>query len=131
MVGRIHEIPAQGHATDLECLVDAAYATPAADIFETADHLTIFIDLPGVSPENVDLDFQDDMLFIWARKDKIEGSGKFLLHEYDSGDYFRNFCVGFEIDAEKTRASLGDGVLIIVLPKSTEGTRTIIPIGEQ
>ncbi|AFM23899.1 Hsp20/alpha crystallin family protein [Desulfomonile tiedjei] len=130
MVG-IQKRAAREPATHFGFFADAAFATPAADIFETADHLTIFIDIPGVSPENVDLDFQDDILSIWARKDKIEDSGEFLLHEYDSGDYFRNFCIGFEIDTERARASLGDGVLMIVLPKFTEGSRKVIPVGDE
>lgn len=130
MVG-IQKRVAREPSTHLEFFSDAAFATPAADIFETADHLTIFIDLPGVSPENVDLDFQDDILSIWARKDKTDDSGDFLLHEYDSGDYFRNFCIGFEIDTERARASLGDGVLMIVLPKFSKGSRRVIRVGDE
>ncbi len=130
MVG-IQKRVAREPSTHFGFFSDAAFATPAADIFETADHLTIFIDLPGVSPENVDLDFQDDILSIWARKDKIDDSGDFLLHEYDSGDYFRNFCIGFEIDTERARASLGDGVLMIVLPKFSKGSRRVIPVGDE
>ncbi len=37
---------------------------PAVDILETEEALTLVADMPGVSPENVDIDIRDDQLTI-------------------------------------------------------------------
>ncbi len=90
---------------------------PAVDIYETQDALTLVADMPGVSPENVDIDLRDDQLTIRGTI-TVEGEGEtVLLREYGVGDYYRQFTLGRIIDQSKIEAAMKDGVLTLTLPK--------------
>lgn len=90
---------------------------PAVDIYETEEALTLVADMPGVSPENVDIDIRDDQLTIRGTV-TLEGEGEsVLLREYGVGDYYRQFTLGRIIDQSKIEAAMKDGVLTLTLPK--------------
>ncbi|ROQ89567.1 Hsp20/alpha crystallin family protein [Desulfosoma caldarium] len=90
---------------------------PAVDIYETQDALKLVADMPGVSPENVDIDLRDDQLTIRGTV-TLEGEGEtMLLREYGVGDYFRQFTLGRVIDQSKIEAAMKNGVLTLTLPK--------------
>jgi HSP20 family molecular chaperone IbpA len=50
--------------------------TPRVDIHETDEHVTLYVDLPGVQMEDVDLHFQGNELTLHARVTPREVSGK-------------------------------------------------------
>ncbi len=91
---------------------------PAVDIYEKEGSLTLVADMPGVSPENIDIDLNSDQLTIRGTVHPQEENGKVLLREYTVGDYYRQFTLSNEIDREKIQASMKDGVLKLVLPKA-------------
>ncbi|MEJ5299457.1 MAG: Hsp20/alpha crystallin family protein [Thermodesulforhabdaceae bacterium] len=90
---------------------------PDVDIYETSDALVVVADIPGVSPENVDIDLRDDTLAIRATVDLYGENERPVLMEYEVGDYYRQFALGRIIDQSKIEASMKDGVLTLVLPK--------------
>ncbi len=90
---------------------------PAVDIYESEEALTLVADMPGVAPENVDIDLRDDQLTIRGTV-TLEGEGEtVLLREYGVGDYYRQFTLGRIIDQSKIEAAMKDGVLTLTLPK--------------
>lgn len=95
---------------------EPAYA-PAVDIFESKEAMTLIADMPGVSPENLDIDLKDGQLTICGKVHPGEESGVYLLREYGVGDYRREFTLGRMIDQDKIEAKIKDGVLTLVLPK--------------
>ena len=92
--------------------------TPRADILETADELRLLLDLPGVRPEDVELNFERGELTVLGKCATPERPGRLLAAEYEVGDYYRAFLIGQEVDAEKISAELKSGVLTVHLPKS-------------
>lgn len=91
--------------------------TPRVDIVETAEELTLYADLPGVRPENVDLQFENGELVLTGRvQPRHEGRG-FLLAEYEVGDFYRAFTISEQIDGTKIEAEFKNGVLTVHLPK--------------
>ncbi|MDA8404994.1 MAG: Hsp20/alpha crystallin family protein [Desulfobacteraceae bacterium] len=92
--------------------------TPAVDIFETETALTILADLPGVTPEALDIDLHDDTLSIIGDiiPEKTDGEN-LLLKEYETGRYVRKFSLSEVINQNKIKAELADGVLRLDLPK--------------
>lgn len=90
---------------------------PAVDIYETEEALTLVADMPGVSPENVDIDIRDDQLTIRGTVTLEREGETMLLREYGVGDYFRQFTLGRIIDQNKIEAAMKDGVLTLTLPK--------------
>lgn len=92
--------------------------TPSVDIFETETGLTILADLPGVTPENLDIDLHEDVLSIIGNiADEKDDGENYLLKEYETGQFIRKFTLTEVIDQEKIKADLADGVLRLTLPK--------------
>lgn len=92
--------------------------SPAVDIYETKDAITVVADVPGVKAENLCIDLEDNVLTLAGRISEAEQTfGSLLLQEYLVGSYYRRFSVSDQIDQEKIDASLKDGVVRIVLPK--------------
>ncbi len=91
--------------------------TPAVDIFESDDTLTLVADMPGVEKENLDINLEQGVLTISAEMD-IEQRGQQLFREFTPAGYYRQFRLSEHIDAEKTQAELKHGVLTLQLPKA-------------
>ncbi len=92
--------------------------TPAVDIFETEAQITLLADMPGVTPEKLNIDLRDDTLTLTGDIDPFEGlDEQDVLIEYEVGKYFRQFTLSEVIDQEKIEANLSDGVLRLTLPK--------------
>lgn len=91
---------------------------PVTDIFETDRALTVVLEMPGVTRENVDISVEKDVLRIEGR---IEHSRyqdlKPVYTEYNIGHYTRSFQLSSAIDQKGITAELKDGVMTLVLPK--------------
>jgi HSP20 family protein len=94
------------------------FFTPRVDIYETDQELTLYADVPGVRPEDVDLRYEKGELLLHARVQPRHASENFLLQEYDEGDFYRAFTVHESIDASRIEAEFKNGVLIVHLPKA-------------
>ncbi len=92
--------------------------SPAVDIYETEDSITLLADLPGVKKDDLDINVEDKELTITGLVDGDTSSGEKIYAEYGIGGYTRNFKLGDTIDQSKINASLKDGVLTLVLPKA-------------
>jgi len=96
---------------------------PDVDILEQPDAYVIHADMPGVSEKTVEIDLDKGVLTLNARADEDEVGAKIVrpLHaEYRSGGYHREFRVSEDIDAASVSATMKDGVLELLLPKSAE-----------
>lgn len=91
---------------------------PNVDIYEQPDELVILADLPGASPDSIEIDYEENELSLKARVDSRQEAGtRFLVREYGVGDYHRRFRIGEAVDTERIAASYTDGVLTVRLPK--------------
>jgi HSP20 family protein len=92
--------------------------TPDVDIFETDRELTLLADIPGVKPENLNIDLRENTLTLTGEIAPFEGEGEEdIMIEYETGKYFRQFNLSELIDQSKIDAQLTDGVLHLRLPK--------------
>ncbi|NIR16525.1 MAG: Hsp20/alpha crystallin family protein [Desulfobacterales bacterium] len=93
--------------------------TPAVDIFETKEELTLLADMPGVKAGDLNIDLREGTLTLSGEAESPEGSGETeVFREYRTGRYFREFTVSEMIDQAKIEAELRDGVLRLRLPKA-------------
>src|SRR5262245_24511431 len=90
--------------------------TPRVDILETADELLLFVDLPGVESEDVDVRFENGELTLSGRR-SAKYSGRPWLWEYETGSFHRAFRVTENIAADKIHAEMKNGVMTVHLPK--------------
>ena len=91
--------------------------TPRVDIYETENELTLFADVPGVRPEDVELRYEQGQLFLHAHVQERQRPQNPLLTEYDEGDFYRVFNIHETIDSTKIAAECKNGVLTVHLPK--------------
>lgn len=92
---------------------------PRTDIYESKDHLLLLADMPGVKQDRVDITLEDNILTVYGHIDPPDFDGYILTYgEYGIGDYRRVFTLSNEIDREGIQASVRNGVLKLVLPKS-------------
>jgi HSP20 family protein len=104
------------------------YFTPAVDIFETDSELSVVVDMPGIQPDDIEIDLRENVLTIVGESKEEQPKGEDLLVEYRSGGYYRTFRVNDLIDHDKIGASMTDGVLTLKLPKSAKATPRKIPV---
>lgn len=92
--------------------------TPAVDIFENDERISLLADMPGVKAQDLKIDLRENVLTLSGHVAAPEASGETpVLREYGSGTYFRQFTLSEHIDQTKIDAKLTDGVLRLELPK--------------
>jgi HSP20 family molecular chaperone IbpA len=95
------------------------YFQPAVDILETPDALVVLTDMPGVTPEGLNVGLEGDVLTIEGRPQSNEYEGLKPLHvEYNVGGFHRRFTIGEAVDRDGIKAELKNGVLRLLLPKA-------------
>src|ERR1700730_16386081 len=89
-----------------EKTVPARYFVPTTDIFETADALTVVMELPGVDKQALDVNIENGVLRVEGRIDhsKYEGMDP-LYTEYNVGHFARSFTLSNNIDLADQRAA--------------------------
>jgi len=98
---------------------DRPVFVPPADIYETRDNIVVVAEMPGVAPDGVDITLERRVLTIRGRNAGYEHTGyQRVYNEYADGDYERVFTLSENIDRDRIEATLKDGVLHLVLPKS-------------
>jgi HSP20 family molecular chaperone IbpA len=104
------------------------FFTPAVDIYETPEEIIMKVDLPGVKPEDLDIDLIDDTLTIVGKVAEADTEGNDLLVEYKVGHYYRSFLLTDVIDRGAISANLSEGMLRLSLPKAAKVAPRKIPI---
>ena len=95
---------------------------PAMDLVETDDQFVLRADLPGLSEDDVAIEFDDGTLTVSGeRKHEFEGeSGKTFRSERYFGKFQRSVTLPAMVDSSKISASYKDGILSVTLPKAEE-----------
>ena len=94
---------------------------PPIDIYETADGLVLYADLPGVNADGLDLQIQDNRLALFGRVKTLVNDSAILHEEYKVGDFLRSFILSDDVDHERITARLNNGVLRVELPRVSRG----------
>jgi len=113
-------------ATAVEC-------TPALDVIETDTAVQILLDLPGVTPAQVDIVFARNVVLISGEKTPAapeDGNAAYHIAERGFGRFARAIGLEGAFDAGKAAATLKDGELRLVLPRLEDrrGGRIRIPV---
>lgn len=96
--------------------------TPAVDVLEEDDAITVTADLPQVEKKDIDVSVEDGILTIKGER-KFEHEEKkknYKRIERSYGSYVRRFDLPENVVKEKISAECKDGVLTVVLPKNVE-----------
>ena len=104
--------------------------TPRCDIREDKDFLTISLDLPGVRPDDVKINLENQVLTIRGEKQQVEEKKDERWHRYERsyGSFERSFALPSSVDPERIEATTENGVLTVRLPKTEKARPKEIPI---
>jgi HSP20 family protein len=95
---------------------------PAIDVAEKADAYVINVELPGVEPEQVEINFEQNVLTIRGAKpssfDATNGEYRVYTAERVTGEFERSVRLPDFVDSERIEASYSHGLLSIVVPKA-------------
>jgi HSP20 family protein len=95
--------------------------TPAVDVFEDGQGITLWADLPGVTKEKLDVRVQDGNLYIEAEAIVPTPAGLRLQHaELREPRFARAFSLSADFDTSKIFANLQDGLLKLTIPRRDE-----------
>jgi len=99
------------------------YLTPDVDIRDLNEHYEVYVDMPGVLKEDVEVTTEGNTLRIRGkRSDSYQHLSSFPGQTWFS----RDLSLGYGIDRDKIEAKLQDGVLRLTLTKNDQSkTRKI------
>jgi HSP20 family protein len=96
--------------------------SPALDVREHADFYTLFVELPGVDVDDVEITLEENVLTIAGERgfyDDLE-TDEFRRVERRFGRYHRAVRLPDRVDGNGVSATYGDGVLTIQVPKAED-----------
>ena len=93
---------------------------PDVDIVERKVDTVLTADLPGVDEHSLDITLEKNVITIKGKvEQKIPSGYRLAYAEYEVGDYERAFTLSDEVDKDRIQATVKNGVLRLVLPKSS------------
>jgi HSP20 family protein len=95
---------------------------PAADLVVTDEEVTVFMDVPGLKPENLEIELSDDMLTVRGERSYPyptvgEQSRNWYRLERGFGRFQRILQVPKGLDPDSITAEMLDGVLVLHIPQ--------------
>jgi HSP20 family protein len=101
------------------------------DLYETPDDFIVRAHVPGVTPEGLDVSYQQGVLTLRATSKAAETqeSWRWYVREIGAGEVTRQISLPREIDVDRAAASFENGVLTLTLPKSATAKPRKIEIG--
>jgi len=100
------------------------------DIFEENGVVRLVAELPGVKPEDVQISVEGNLLTIKGTKEQVAEEKAEKVHRYERayGAFERTFTLPVTVEAEKIKATYGNGVLTLVLPKTEAAKPHLIKV---
>jgi HSP20 family protein len=104
--------------------------TPAIDVVREDDHLVLRADLPGIKPEEVKLEVEDDILTVSGehRESTEEKDKNYVRRERRYGSFSRSMTLPQGVDAKKIKAKTHDGVVEVMIPLPKEAKKEPVRI---
>ena len=126
---------------ELDRMVDEAFGSwgrgenlrqwfPVTDVSETPEGLTLRLEVPGLSRDQLKISVENNTLTVRGEKVQETSSEDETFHrtERSFGSFERSFSLPPYVDTENVKASLQDGVLAITLPRREEARAREISI---
>jgi len=96
--------------------------TPYVDVVDEGSQLRVAAEVPGMSPEDLDLSLTDDSLILRGEKrsERDQEEQGVRHRERSFGSFERVIPLPAEVERDKVEASFRNGVLNVILPKSPQ-----------
>lgn len=107
-------------------------AIPACEVEETAGHMVVSMDVPGLKKEDIKIELVGNQLNITGERkmEKEENKKGNYRSERTYTSYARSFSLPDDVKAEDIATEYKDGVLRIAVPKGAATETKQIKVGE-
>lgn len=105
----------------------------AIDVFQTPDSIVIKSTIAGVQPEDLDVTVNNDMVTIrgMRRQDETVDEKDFFFQECYWGGFSRSIVLPIDVDPDKVKAAIKNGVLTVTLPKVKKAATAKISVDQE
>jgi len=103
---------------------------PAAEISETDDAIALKLEVPGLKPEDIDIQVSADSVAISGER-KTESTTEengVTRSEFHYGSFRRVIPLNSRIDNANVEADYSDGILHLTLPKAPEERNKVVKV---
>ena len=96
--------------------------TPAVDIFDTDQAIVLRAELPGLTPEDIDIEIDDNVLSLKGERrfEKKTDEENYHRVERAYGEFSRSFTLPHTVTVEDAKAEFDNGMLTVTLKKREE-----------
>ena len=97
-------------------------AAPALDVYQTSNDVVVKAALPGLKPEDVNIDITGETLTIKGQSKAEQEIKKedYLYQERRYGAFSRSIVLPGGLKSDKAEAAMEDGILTLTIPKVEE-----------
>jgi HSP20 family protein len=104
--------------------------TPAIDVVRENGNLVVRADIPGIKPEEVKIEVEDDILTVSGEHEehKEEKDKHYVRRERRYGSFSRSMTLPPGVEAKNINAKTHDGVVEVTIPLPKEATKETVTI---
>lgn len=92
----------------------------SVDVYQDKDNIYIKSTIAGVEPEDIDISFDNDMITIRGKRrlDKSIRQEDYFYQECYWGSFSRSIILPVDVQEDKIKATIRNGILTVILPKT-------------
>ena len=99
------------------------------DVREVDDEFYITAMLPGMKPEDVDIQIVNENVSLKGEfKNELDENSAYILQERPSGKFCRTITLPDTLNSGKAEAKMENGILTLVIPKAEEAKPKTIKV---
>ena len=104
--------------------------TPAIDVVREDGKLVVRADVPGIKPDEVKIEVEDDILTISGSHEEHteEQHKRYVRHERRCGSFSRSMALPAGVKAKDIKAITHDGVVEVTIPLPKEAKKETVKI---
>jgi HSP20 family protein len=104
--------------------------TPAIDVVRDNGNLVVRADIPGIKPEEVKIEVEDDILTVSGEHEehKEEKDKHYVRRERRYGSFSRSMTLPPGVEAKNIKAKTHDGVVEVTIPLPKEAKKEPVTI---
>jgi HSP20 family protein len=103
---------------------------PKVDVIDRDEDVLVRAELPGVEKKDLEISTSDTSVTLKAttRHEEKEEKGDYYRCEITRGAFSRTVALPAQVESDKAKASLKDGVLELTLPKVEKSKRRTVTV---
>lgn len=104
--------------------------TPAVDVVRDGDALVLKADVPGIQPEDINIELEDNVLTVSGEHTEEQETNEedYVRRERRTGSFMRSMTLPAGVDAQSITAETKHGVLEVRIPLPSQPQKETIEV---